>query len=194
MTASARLNAGMGSRNRNKLDPIRYTTTECHLGRLLLATTARGICAVNLADTESDLLEFLERQFPDAIIERDDAGLRRWAQELIHSLSGAVPHPEFPLDVRGTAFQHRVWNAMRKIPRGKTRTYREVARHDRQTTGGPGRGTCLCAESRDAGDSLPSRHRRRRLGPRPPILPGPQGEVAGGGEREDLIGSAAGRP
>jgi AraC family transcriptional regulator, regulatory protein of adaptative response / methylated-DNA-[protein]-cysteine methyltransferase len=127
VTPSARLKADAARQEHRERDPIRFTTSECHLGRVLLATTGKGICAVNLADTESELLEFLERQFPNAITERDDAGLARWAQELIHSLSGAVPHPDFPLDVHGTVFQLRVWKAMRRIPRGETRTYREVA-------------------------------------------------------------------
>jgi AraC family transcriptional regulator of adaptative response/methylated-DNA-[protein]-cysteine methyltransferase len=127
VTETARLDVGARQRKGNKLDRIRYTTTECQLGCLLVAATDKGVCAVNLANSESELLEFLEHRFPSATPERDDAGLARWVQELLHSLSGAIPPPELPLDVRGTAFQQRVWNAMRKIPRGQTRTYRDVA-------------------------------------------------------------------
>lgn len=107
---------------------VRYATARCPLGRVLLAATERGICAVSLADTDADLSAFLQSEFPTATLERDDAGLSVWLKELVRHIKGIGPHPDLPLDVRGTAFQRRVWEELRRIPYGETRTYQEVAR------------------------------------------------------------------
>jgi AraC family transcriptional regulator of adaptative response/methylated-DNA-[protein]-cysteine methyltransferase len=115
-------------RNGGPRTTIRYTTAACYLGRLLLAATERGVCAVSLADTDRALTDTLAREFPAATVERDDRTLAAWLSELLRHLSGAVPHPDLPLDVRGTAFQRRVWEELRRIPYGQTRSYREVAR------------------------------------------------------------------
>jgi AraC family transcriptional regulator, regulatory protein of adaptative response / methylated-DNA-[protein]-cysteine methyltransferase len=106
---------------------IRYTTAPSALGRVILAATEKGVCAISLGDTDADLTAFLETEFPGATRQRDDAGLAEWLAELLHRLSGDVPHLELPLDVRATAFQRRVWEELEKIPRGETRTYRQVA-------------------------------------------------------------------
>lgn len=106
---------------------IRYTTTDCALGRLLLAATARGVCAVSLADTDDVLEAFLQTEFPAARRERDDAELRDWATAVVGHLAGAQPHLDLPLDVRATAFQRRVWQELCRIPYGQTRTYSAVA-------------------------------------------------------------------
>jgi len=106
---------------------IRYATAACHLGRVLLAATDRGVCAVSLADKDAELRGFLESEFPAAELERDDAGLADWLAALLRHISGDVPHLDLPLDVRATAFQRRVWEELRKIPYGETRTYQQVA-------------------------------------------------------------------
>ena len=106
---------------------VRYATAKCDLGRVLLAATDLGVCAVSLGDTDTDLTDFLRTEFPAATLTRDDAGLAQWLAELLRHLAGSAPHPDLPLDVRGTAFQRRVWEELRKIPYGQTRTYREVA-------------------------------------------------------------------
>ena len=106
---------------------IRYTIADCALGRVILAATERGICAVSLGDTDEELTAFLQEEFPAAVQNRDDAGLTAWLQELLILLEGDVPHLELPLDVRSTAFQRRVWEELQRIPRGETRTYRQVA-------------------------------------------------------------------
>ena len=106
---------------------IRYTTAECALGRVLLAATDRGVCAVSLAARDETLLAFLQAEFPGASLERADAGLAGWLAALVCQLAGDVPHPDLPLDVRGTAFQRRVWEELRRIPRGETRSYRAIA-------------------------------------------------------------------
>ena len=105
---------------------IRYATAACELGRVLLAVTARGVCAVSLAEADDDLEQFLRSEFPAADLARDDAGLASWLSELVGQLAGG-PHADLPIDVKATAFQRRVWEELRRIPRGQTRTYREVA-------------------------------------------------------------------
>jgi AraC family transcriptional regulator, regulatory protein of adaptative response / methylated-DNA-[protein]-cysteine methyltransferase len=107
---------------------IRYTLSESYLGRLILAATPRGVCAVSFADTDRVLVKHLQAEFPDVTLSRDDRGLAPLMAELLQALAGATPDPDFPLDVRGTPFQLRVWKAMRRIPRGQTRSYQEVAR------------------------------------------------------------------
>jgi AraC family transcriptional regulator of adaptative response/methylated-DNA-[protein]-cysteine methyltransferase len=106
---------------------IRYTLAECPLGLLLLAGTERGICAVYLGDDEDYLETALREEFPRASRERDDDGLRPWVVPILEHLEGQRPHLELPLDVQATAFQWRVWDELRKIPYGTTRTYGEVA-------------------------------------------------------------------
>jgi AraC family transcriptional regulator, regulatory protein of adaptative response / methylated-DNA-[protein]-cysteine methyltransferase len=107
---------------------IAYSVVECGLGRLLVAATGRGICAVSLGSAEAGLEAALFLEFPGAEIHRDDDRLRQWTGALVRQLEGAEPSPELPLDVRATGFQRRVWEELRRIPWGQTRTYGEVAR------------------------------------------------------------------
>ncbi|MGN2243904.1 methylated-DNA--[protein]-cysteine S-methyltransferase [Frateuria sp. GZRR33] len=112
---------------------IRYTTTGTPLGRLLVATTTRGICAVNLGDDDATLERGLADEFPHATRERVDAGREEWldaviariASELGWSDAAAPAMP--PLDIAATAFQWRVWEALTRIPAGQTRSYRALA-------------------------------------------------------------------
>jgi AraC family transcriptional regulator of adaptative response/methylated-DNA-[protein]-cysteine methyltransferase len=106
---------------------IRYTTSNCPLGRLLLAGTDKGVCAVYLGDRDAMLAEALKKEYPEAELLADEGELRPWLEELLEHLRGNRPHLELPLDVQATAFQWRVWQELRKIPYGSTRTYREVA-------------------------------------------------------------------
>jgi AraC family transcriptional regulator of adaptative response/methylated-DNA-[protein]-cysteine methyltransferase len=92
-----------------------------------MAATERGICAVSLGDADAELLAFLQEEFPAATHTRDDAGLARWLEELVLRTEGEAPHLDLPLDVRATAFQRRVWEELTHIPRGETRTYRQLA-------------------------------------------------------------------
>lgn len=105
---------------------IRYTTATCDLGRVLLAVTGVGVCAVSIADTDAALEAFLRSEFPAAELVRDDAALASWLEELLKASAGG-PHRALPLDVQATAFQRRVWEELQRIPRGETRTYRELA-------------------------------------------------------------------
>jgi AraC family transcriptional regulator of adaptative response/methylated-DNA-[protein]-cysteine methyltransferase len=93
----------------------------------MLAATEKGICAVTLGDSDAQLEAWLRAEFPAAAVERADGELAEWLQALLDQLAGELPHPDLPLDVRGTAFQRRVWEELRRIPAGETRTYAEIA-------------------------------------------------------------------
>jgi AraC family transcriptional regulator of adaptative response/methylated-DNA-[protein]-cysteine methyltransferase len=106
---------------------ICYTLADCPLGRLLLAATERGVCALYLGDADAPLESALAKEYPAARVERDDGRLTAWLGELLEHLRGRRPHLDLPLDVQATAFQGRVWEELRRIPYGDTRTYREIA-------------------------------------------------------------------
>jgi AraC family transcriptional regulator of adaptative response/methylated-DNA-[protein]-cysteine methyltransferase len=107
---------------------IRYTTAACPLGRVLVAATHRGISALFLGDTDRPLEKALREEFPNAEIRSDANGLKKWVQAILRHLEGRKPQLDLPLDVVATAFQRRVWEALRRIPYGSTRTYSEIAR------------------------------------------------------------------
>jgi AraC family transcriptional regulator of adaptative response/methylated-DNA-[protein]-cysteine methyltransferase len=107
---------------------IRSTTLETAAGTLLVAATDRGLCAVKLGDGAAPLEAELRREYPNASFEPADAELGRWAEAVVAAIGGAPAGDQVPLDVRGTAFQHQVWEALQRIPPGATRTYAEIAR------------------------------------------------------------------
>jgi len=107
---------------------IRYTVAACPLGRLLLAGTERGICAVYLGDSDAQLEAELLKEFSAADVQRDDTELNPWVSAIVDHLNGRQPHLDLPLDVRATAFQWRVWQELRAIPYGSTRSYSDIAR------------------------------------------------------------------
>jgi AraC family transcriptional regulator of adaptative response/methylated-DNA-[protein]-cysteine methyltransferase len=107
---------------------IAYSIVDCPLGRLLVAATERGICALSLGNSDAELQAALGEEFPQAEIHRDEAGLGEWTGTLAKHLEGAQPALDLALDIRATAFQRRVWEELRKIPYGGTRTYTEIAR------------------------------------------------------------------
>jgi len=107
---------------------IGYTIVDCPLGRLLVAATERGVCAVSLGDSDAALEAFLAGEYPAAEIRRDDGGLGRWIGPFLGHLQGRQPDLDLPVDVRATAFQRRVWEELQSIPYGRTRTYGEIAR------------------------------------------------------------------
>ena len=113
---------------------IHYTVVPCPLGLLLVAATERGICAITLGDTEDTLAAALTREYPAAEIARDASGLDTAVEAIIRHLHGQEPHLDLPLDVQATAFQWRVWEALRAIPYGSTRSYSEIARAIGQPT------------------------------------------------------------
>lgn len=105
---------------------IRYATAECSLGRVLLGSTDKGVCAVKIGDCDSLLTAELFKEFPKALIERDQEGLGTWINDLIAHVERGAP-AALPLDIQATAFQRRVYEALKRIPRGETRTYSEIA-------------------------------------------------------------------
>ncbi|MGH2561672.1 MAG: bifunctional DNA-binding transcriptional regulator/O6-methylguanine-DNA methyltransferase Ada [Thermomicrobiales bacterium] len=107
---------------------ISYAIVDSSLGRLLVAATARGVCAVQFGDADALLTNTLKSEFPAATIRRDDGVAGAWVQAVVDHVSGTHPHLDVPLDVRATAFQRRVWDALQTIPLGATRSYGDVAR------------------------------------------------------------------
>ena len=106
---------------------IRFSVALCPLGPLLVAATERGVCNVRLGATEALLETGLRTEFPWAEIACDDAGLADWATALVRVTEGRPPGLELPLDVPASRFRRRVWEALRAVPLGQTRTYAEVA-------------------------------------------------------------------
>ncbi len=114
---------------------IRYTTVASPLGRVLVAATARGLCAVTLGDDDDALVAALREEFPRAELTRVDAGRDEWLSSVVTRIArqfdgrakakAASVLP--PLDITATAFQWRVWEALTRIPAGETRSYAEVA-------------------------------------------------------------------
>lgn len=107
---------------------ILFAVGQCSLGAILVARSAKGICAIMLGDDPETLLRDLQDRFPKADLVGGDADFERVVAEVV----GFVEQPglglDLPLDIRGTAFQQRVWQALQGIPAGETATYAEVAR------------------------------------------------------------------
>jgi AraC family transcriptional regulator of adaptative response/methylated-DNA-[protein]-cysteine methyltransferase len=115
-------------RERGLNETIRFATTPCELGLLLVAATERGVCSVMLGDEADKLEQLLRQQFSAAKVVPDASGM---ADHMAAVLAAVTEHPaagDLPLDLRATAFQARVWQALRQIPRGQTRSYAEIAR------------------------------------------------------------------
>jgi AraC family transcriptional regulator of adaptative response/methylated-DNA-[protein]-cysteine methyltransferase len=106
---------------------IRFTTAASPFGRVIVAATARGVCRVSFGPGDAEHEAGHRAEIPRADLARDDAQLGPALHDVLARLDGALPRSDLPLDLRGTAFQLRVWDALRRIPRGETRTYREVA-------------------------------------------------------------------
>jgi AraC family transcriptional regulator of adaptative response/methylated-DNA-[protein]-cysteine methyltransferase len=113
---------------------IRYTLAASPLGHVLVAATKRGISAIYLSENDATLESELRREYPRAQIERDRHGLENWVRQIVAHLRGREPRLDLPTDVQATAFQRRVWEELRRIPYGTTRTYTQVARAIGQPT------------------------------------------------------------
>ena len=107
---------------------IRYTCADSPLGRMLIAATERGVCAIQFAGSDGELLEGLKREFPFAARKPDDSGLKSWVSALLRQMRGREADASLPLDIRATAFQRRVWTHLQSIPFGATQSYGEVAK------------------------------------------------------------------
>ena len=107
---------------------IRYTCADSPLGRMLIAATERGICSIQFARSDGELMEGLKREFPFAARKVDEGGLRSWVSALLRHMRGKDLDSSLPLDIRATAFQRRVWTYLQSIPFGATRSYSQVAK------------------------------------------------------------------
>ena len=107
---------------------IRFAVGECSLGSILVAQSDRGICAILLGDDPDSLARDLQDQFPKANLIGGDAGFERLVAKVVGFVEAPALGLDLPLDVRGTAFQQRVWQSLRKIPAGSTASYTEVAK------------------------------------------------------------------
>ena len=108
--------------------PIRYTFTDSPLGRMLIAATDKGICAIQFANTDGELEQGLKHEFPFAIRRRDDAAMEEWKGGILCQMRGQRLNAALPLDIQATAFQRRVWSHLQSIPFGTTRSYAAVAK------------------------------------------------------------------
>ncbi|HEX7371160.1 MAG TPA: methylated-DNA--[protein]-cysteine S-methyltransferase [Rhodanobacteraceae bacterium] len=112
---------------------IRYTTARTPLGRVLVAATAAGICAVTLGDDDTALLAQLREEFPKSTLARVDAGRDEWLTVVLDHVASTMKRSANPaqslppVDITATAFQWRVWQALTRIPAGETRSYAEIA-------------------------------------------------------------------
>jgi len=120
---------------------IAYTIEECALGKVLVAATSRGVSAVYLGGQEQMLERALRAEYPHAGLRREAQTLGPWVRAIVKHIGGGGRQLNLPTDVEATAFQRRVWEELRKIPYGKTRTYSQVAK-------GIGRPTAVRAVAR----------------------------------------------
>jgi len=116
MTPSAWRDGGRG-------ETIRYVVTDSPLGPLLVAATPKGICRLTFDEDEGALY----RRFPNADIRPDDGTIAPWVEGALKAIQAPQSAPELPIDVHGTAFQEAVWQELRKIPLGETRSYADIA-------------------------------------------------------------------
>jgi len=107
---------------------IQFAVTQCSLGAVLVAHSQRGICAIGLADDPDHLICDLQDQFPQAGRIEGDANVDLLVSQAVRCIETPAIGLNLPLDVRGTVFQQRVWQALRDIPAGSTVSYTEIAR------------------------------------------------------------------
>ncbi|WP_244475807.1 bifunctional DNA-binding transcriptional regulator/O6-methylguanine-DNA methyltransferase Ada [Methylobacterium sp. Leaf93] len=107
---------------------IRFGIGQCALGAILVAATAKGLCAILLGDDPDILVRDLQDRFPKAELSGGDPAFEAWMAQVVGFVACPSGGLDLPLDIGGTAFQHRVWDALRKIPIGTTATYAEIAR------------------------------------------------------------------
>ena len=121
MTPSAYRNGGAGV-------AIRFAVGACSLGKVLIACTDRGVCHIALGNTESALVRELNERFPEATVVRSPRSMKTALTAIVRAADRPGASLDLALDIRGTAFQERVWNALRAIPLGSTKSYAEIAR------------------------------------------------------------------
>lgn len=120
MTPTAYKNGGAGA-------DIKFAVAECSLGSILVACSEKGICAILLGDDPHTLIRDLQDRFPKAGLVGGDASFERLVSQVVGFVEAPGIGLDLPLDIRGTAFQQRVWQTLRKIPAGQTASYAEIA-------------------------------------------------------------------
>ncbi len=120
MTPTAYRAGGVGA-------AIRFAVGECSLGAILVAATAKGVCAISLGDDPARLVRELQDRFPKADLVGGDAGFEATVAQAVGLVETPGVKTALPLDIRGTAFQQRVWQALRDIPAGQTASYARIA-------------------------------------------------------------------
>ncbi|HWD39057.1 MAG TPA: bifunctional DNA-binding transcriptional regulator/O6-methylguanine-DNA methyltransferase Ada [Fimbriimonas sp.] len=105
---------------------IRYGLSDSPVGKILVAATARGVCFVEIGDDESVLIASLDEEFSQARLERSDEAVAGYMEAVVKLAEGEPTSP-LSIDVQGTIFQRKVWEALRRIPKGEVRSYAEVA-------------------------------------------------------------------
>jgi len=151
---------------------------------MLIAATERGVCAIQFARSDGELLEGLRREFPFATRKSDEGGLRSWAGTLLKHMQGKQLDSSLPLDIRATAFQRRVWTYLQSIPFGATRSYSQGRERNRAADSRPRRSPRLRHKSGRGRDPMPSRGPRRRQHGRLPL--GHRTEEGAAGDRAPI--------
>ncbi|KQT49914.1 6-O-methylguanine DNA methyltransferase [Methylobacterium sp. Leaf456] len=121
MTPTAYRKGGLGTR-------IRFAVAPCALGTVLVAASERGVCAILLGDDPVVLTQELGQRFPGAELSPGDDAFAGWVAQVVGLIEAPGRGLDLPLDIGGTAFQQRVWTALRAIPLGTTATYADIAR------------------------------------------------------------------
>jgi AraC family transcriptional regulator, regulatory protein of adaptative response / methylated-DNA-[protein]-cysteine methyltransferase len=121
MTPAIYRNGGRGVR-------IYYAISKSPIGRILVAASDRGICSVRLGDSIEALKSAFLKEYPEAEITKSKQSVKRWTDMILKYLQGQHPDLSLPLDIQATAFQQRVWEALRNIPYGTTQSYSEIAK------------------------------------------------------------------
>jgi AraC family transcriptional regulator of adaptative response/methylated-DNA-[protein]-cysteine methyltransferase len=117
----------LGNKQGAAVPGVQFSIFPSSLGALLLAASSHGICYVALGHDSRALERQLRETFPESVAATTRAPLSEWAAEILRLLAGAAPTMKLPLDPLGTPFQRLVWDELRRIPRGATRSYREIA-------------------------------------------------------------------
>lgn len=112
-----------------KAETIRFAVGQCSLGAIIVAATAKGLCHIAIDDDADSLLRELQDRFPKAELIGDDPEFDAWIAQVIGFVEAPAIGLDLPLDIRGTAFQQRVWQALRTIPAGSIVSYTDVAKH-----------------------------------------------------------------
>jgi AraC family transcriptional regulator of adaptative response/methylated-DNA-[protein]-cysteine methyltransferase len=108
-------------------ETIRFAVGQCSLGAILVAATEKGVCCILLGDEAEPLVHDLQDRFPKAVLVGGDGEFEIWVAQVVGAVENGSHELNLPLDIRGTAFQQRVWQALREVPYGQTTTYSELA-------------------------------------------------------------------